>query len=253
MNRVRETVDLNAIRWAIQKGKPVVIPDIDVAVCQIDGHTFRFASDRIADPIQRSNRGGAFYEEPELAMIKAHFPQGGTFVDIGSNIGNHSLFVAAFLQPKKIIPFEPNPLAYKLLLANVVLNEFSGVFDLRHIGFGVSDEKADGFGMTKRKRNLGAARMQAGEGDIETITGDEAMADDTPDFIKIDVEGMEMLALRGLQETITRCAPMILIEVDQENYAAFDDWVEKHGYDVIDTFKRYTTNKNFLLRKQQQG
>ena len=253
MKRLRDTIDLPATLKAIRKGMPVVIPDIDVAVCEIHGATFRFASDRIEDPIQRANRKGVFYEEPELAMIKAHFPQGGTFVDIGSNIGNHSLFVAAFLQPKKIIPFEPNPLAYKLLLANVVMNGFARVFDLRHIGFGLSDEKAGGFAMSKQKRNLGGARMQAGEGEIETITGDAALADDTPDFLKIDVEGMEMLALRGLQQTIARHAPVILIEVDQANYETFDAWVKEQGYDVIDTFQRYPTNKNFLLRKQHTG
>ncbi len=253
MNRVRKTIDLDAIRKAIRKGRPVVISDIDVAVCEIHGHTFRFASDRIEDPIQRSNRKGMFYEEPELAMIKAHFPQGGTFVDIGSNIGNHSLFVAAFLQPKKIIPFEPNPLAYKLLLANVVLNGLTHVFDLRHIGFGLSDQKAGGFAMSRQARNLGGAKMLSGQGEIETITGDEALANDAPDFLKIDVEGMEMLALRGLQATITRCAPMILIEVDQANYETFDEWAKDQGYDVLDTFQRYPTNKNFLLRKHQTG
>lgn len=253
MKRVREPLDLGAALWALQKGRPVVIPDIDVAVCEIHGRRFCFASDRNEDPIQRQNRKGAFYEEPELAVIKAHFPQGGTFVDIGSNIGNHSLYVAAFLQPAKIIPFEPNPLAYKLLIANVVMNGFQKLFDLSHIGCGLSDTRAEGFGMTKRDRNLGGARMEAGEGEIETLTGDEALAKETPDFLKIDVEGMEMMALRGLQETIARTGPNILIEVDQENYTDFDDWVAAQDYEVLDTFQRYKTNKNFLLRKRSAG
>lgn len=247
--REREAIDLDAVRWAIRKKRAVVIPDIDVSVCHIHGTRFCFASDRLEDPIQRQHRKGGFYEEPELAVIKAHFPQGGTFVDIGSNIGNHSMFVAAFLQPAKIIPFEPNPLAYKLLLANIMLNGFNDVFDVSHIGFGLSDEKAGGFSMSRQKRNLGGARMEPGEGEIETITGDEALAAETPDFLKIDVEGMEMMALAGLEGTIARCAPMMLIEVDQENYVAFDSWVEDHGYEVLDTFQRYRTNKNFLLRK----
>jgi FkbM family methyltransferase len=252
MTRTREPLDLDATLWAFREKRPVIIHDIDVSICEIHGHTFRFAMDRVKDPIQRHNRNGLFYEEPELALIKAHFPQGGTFVDIGSNIGNHSLFVAAFLQPGKIISFEPNPQAYKLLLANIALNGFHDVFDLTHIGLGLSDTQASGFAMSEQTRNLGGARMLSGEGDIQTITGDAALANDTPDFLKIDVEGMEILALRGLQETIRRCAPMILIEVDQENYDSFDAWVISEGYDVVETFQRYRVNRNFLLRKSQE-
>ena len=253
MARSRKPIDLDAARKAIRKGQPLVLSDLDISVCTIHGRQFNFASDRVKDPIQRSHRKGQFYEQPELALIKAHFPQGGTFVDIGSNIGNHSLYVAAFLQPSRIIPFEPNPVAYRLLLSNVALNGFGHLFDLQFVGLGLSDSKATGFAMTPRDTNLGAARMQAGEGDIATVTGDEALAKVTPDFLKIDVEGMEMMVLNGLKETITRCTPTILIEVDQENYDAFDAWVVTMGYEVLDTFQRYSTNRNYLVRKQAES
>lgn len=245
----RAAIDLDAVRGAIERGEPITIPDLDITTCTIHGRRFCFASDRMRDPIQRANRSGAFYEQEELAMIKAHFPQGGVFVDIGSNIGNHSIFTAAFLQPSRIIPFEPNPLAYKLLLAHVAMNGFADLFDLSHIGLGLSDVKGSGFAMSKRVKNLGAAKMEAGEGDIETITADEALANETPDFVKIDVEGMEMMVLRGLEETLKRAAPIILIEVDEENYDAFELWVKEQGYDIVETVQRYRTNKNFLLRK----
>lgn len=246
--RARDPLDLMDARARIDSGRPVLIADIDVSVATIHGRQFNFAYDRQADPIQRSHRQGKFYEEPELATIKAHFPQGGTFVDIGSNIGNHSLFVAAFCQPARIVPFEPNPLAYKLLVANVTLNGFQDLFDLRHVGLGLSDSAGDGFAMSDQRKNLGGARMQAGEGDIATTTGDAALADETPSFIKIDVEGMEMQVLLGLEQTIARHLPDILIEVDQENYAAFEAWVAEMKYDVIDTFQRYKTNRNYLLK-----
>jgi FkbM family methyltransferase len=253
MTRLRDPVDLNAVRWAIRNGRPVVVPDIDVAVCAIEGHPFCFASDRLEDPVQRQNRNGMFYEEEELALIKTHLLPAATFVDIGANVGNHSLFVAAFLNPEKIIPFEPNPLAYKLLLANIVMNGFNDLFDLRHIGVGLSDAEASGYAMTNQTRNLGGARMLAGAGDIATITGDAALADEMPNFLKIDVEGMEMLVLAGLEKTISRCAPMILIEVDEANYTAFDTWTRTHDYEVLDEIQRYRMNKNFLVRKRTES
>ena len=227
-----------------------MIPDLDVAVCDIDGHRFCFASDRVRDPIQRANRKGHFYEEEELALIKAHLKEGAVFVDVGANLGNHSLYVAAFLKPARIIPFEPNPPAYKLLLANVVMNGFQHLFDLSHIGLGLADEKAEGLSMSTPERNLGSARMLSDPGDIATLTGDAALAGVTPDFIKIDVEGMEMMVLNGLTETIARSAPMILIEVDRENDDAFQSWIDQQGYEVLETFQRYQVNRNYLLKKR---
>jgi Met-10+ like-protein len=54
---------------------------------------------------------GVFYEREELEIIATHF-KGGTFVDIGANVGNHSIFAAKFLGASKVIAFEPNPTAY---------------------------------------------------------------------------------------------------------------------------------------------
>lgn len=253
MIRTRDPIDLNALRWAIRKGRPVVVPDIDVAVCDIEGQSFRFASDRLEDPIQRQNRNGRFYEEEELALIKSHLKPNATFVDIGANVGNHSLYVAAFLKPFKVIPFEPNPLAYKLLLANVVMNRFQDVFDLQHIGLGLSDTNEHGFAMSAQERNLGGARLLAGGGDIETVTGDDALAGEAPDFIKIDVEGMEMQVLAGLDATIARAKPMMLIEVDLAHEAAFQTWRGAQNYEVVEEFQRYQANKNYLLRSAEKG
>ena len=182
--------DLNKARAALNAGAPVQFDGIDVIACRIFGRDVRFAVDMERDPIQRSHRQGFFYESTELEAIRAALPLGATFVDIGANVGNHGLFAALFLNPQRVIPIEPNPLAYRLLLANVALNGLIGVFDLSHIGIGLSDVETGGFGMEDRTRNLGAAKMQAGSGDIRVTTGDRILADEAPDMIKIDVEGM---------------------------------------------------------------
>lgn len=245
----RRPIDITATRKAIRRGEPVFFPDLDVTHCTIHGRSFAFASDRMRDPIQRSHRAGTFYEEPELAMIRAHFPQGGTFVDIGANVGNHSLYVAAFLQPARVVPVEPNPIAGKLLLANIALNNLAAVTDLRLIGMGLSDAAQQDFAMTPRDENLGGAQMVAGEGAIETQRGDDALARYAPDFIKIDVEGMEMQVLTGLEETIARHAPVMLIEVDKSHDTAFHDWCAARGYVLENQLKRYNPNTNYLIRK----
>ncbi len=77
--------------------------------------------------------------------------------------------------------------------------------------------------------------------------GDDLLADITPDFIKIDVEGMEMSVLSGLSGTVARCRPTFFVEVDNVNRDAFLQWVETNSYAVRARFRRYRANENFLI------
>ena len=226
--------------------------DLDVTAAKLGDRRIFFATDKVRDPIQRTHRHGKFFEEEDLGLIGQHFPKGGTFVDIGSNVGNHSLYAGIALGAARIIPFEPNPLAYRLLTLNVLLNGLEDIVVFDHIGLGVSDTDEGGFGMEERHKNLGAARMLAGEGDIRTVRGDDALTDESPDFIKIDVEGMEMGVLRGLEDTLARCRPPILIEVDKANYEAFDDWRVAHKYEAAHSIQHWATNTNFLLVPEER-
>ncbi|MEX0348672.1 MAG: FkbM family methyltransferase [Paracoccaceae bacterium] len=249
----QDLLNLDLVRPAFDDGGPILVNDVDMVSCVIHGRPFVFAVARGGDHIQNHLRQGRFYESEELDLIKQHFPLGGEFVDIGANVGNHSIFVAAFLAPSKIVPFEPNPAAYKLLIANIAANGFRDVFDLSHLGYGLSDHPADGFAMHARRRNLGSARMVEGAGDISTIVGDVALQDTTPDLIKIDVEGMELQVLQGLRQTIERAKPKIFIEVDDVNDAAFLDWMDKSGYETVQTLRRYDINQNYLIQSRESG
>lgn len=245
---VTASFDLDAARAAIAGGEAFVFEGIDVVACTVAGRPFRFAVDMDRDPIQRHHRNGLFYEGRELDLIKRVFPFGGTYVDIGANVGNHALYVAGFLSPARVIPFEPNVAAYKLLLANVAMNGFGGLFELSWLGLGLSDRPGEGFAMEQRTRNLGASRMLPGQGDLRVVTGDEALAGVSPDFIKIDVESMELQVLKGLDSTLKRCGPWMLIEVDTNNDTAFHDWLRGANYTVDTEVKRYETSTNYLVR-----
>ncbi|WP_163850086.1 FkbM family methyltransferase [Pseudooceanicola aestuarii] len=199
------------------------------------------------DPIQRNHRKGRFYEQDELRRLIGLMPAGGCFVDIGANVGNHSLFAALHLGAGRVIPFEPNVLAYDLLIQNVLVNRLADVVTLDHLGFGLSDRPSDGFGMAEKARNLGSARMLEGAGDLEMRTGDAMLADVLPHFIKIDVEGMEIAVLSGLEDTIRRARPVMQIEVDTDNDAAFAGWLAAQEYTVLHEDSRYKANRNFLV------
>ncbi len=199
------------------------------------------------DSIQRHHRNGAFYEPEELEIIRQFCPPGAVYCDIGTNIGNHALFALKFLGVEKAILFEPNPKAIEILMSNLALNGVLPRCDLQHLGVGLSDQAQDGLGIDAPKGNLGGGQMLEGTGDLRVITGDQALADTHVDFIKIDVEGMEMKALGGLSETIARCRPRIFIELDRQNKEDFIRWVKSNRYEIAAQFKRYRVNENFLL------
>ncbi len=231
---------------AAEPGLPF-FPGVEITVANIEGKRVLFGTDMERDPIQRNHRRGDFYEYGELKLLRNLVDPGGVFVDIGANTGNHSLFAAMFMGMSKVIPFEPNPLAYRLLQLNTLLNNVDDIVVLDHLGLGLADREADGYGMEARDRNLGAARMLEGTGDIPVSTGDAQLADITPTVIKIDVEGMEMRVLQGLEQTIARAQPVMLVEVDQENYDAFEALLERLNYDVAKTIQRYKSNRNYLV------
>jgi hypothetical protein len=72
------------------------------------GTNLRFFVRNRRDLIQVHHFDGGFYEEEELDIIRKYF-NGGIFVDIGANVGNHTIFVAKMLNSRKVIPFGLNP------------------------------------------------------------------------------------------------------------------------------------------------
>lgn len=231
----------------LRLGRTIESYPVTVTTAQIEGQQVHFCTNMEKDPIQRKQRKGVFYEMHELQELAKHFPKGGTFVDIGANVGNHSLFAAMFMGADRIIPFEPNPRAYRLYLQNMLINGQTDKVDFTKLGCGLSDAEADGFGMQPKKRNLGGARMIRTGGDLQVFRADSLLADETPDMIKFDVEGMELSVLRGLSGLLERCSPVIQIEVDIENDEGFQAWLAGSGYEVVETIKRYRQNLNYLL------
>jgi FkbM family methyltransferase len=97
---------------------------------------------------------GAFYETEELNLIIQHYTHGGTFVDIGANIGNHAIYIARFTKSPKIIVFEPNPTAISILKTNLALNQCNNV-DTRFLGTALGAEKGRLRQETPDANNLG--------------------------------------------------------------------------------------------------
>ncbi len=227
-----------------------ITPTGNVVRSVIHGQPIHFFIANPRDAIQRVHATGQFYEAEELEIIRRWCPPGSTFCDIGANVGNHAIFALKFLHAARVILFEPNPVATSILLTNLGLNGLLPRCEANYLGIGLSDHTADGKAMATKRFNLGAGLIIDGDasrvGSIALRRGDDLLAKETPNFLKIDVEGMEMAVLGGLSDLIARCRPIIFIEVDNTNRTAFDQWVAQNHYASKATFRRYKANENFL-------
>ena len=217
--------------------REVVMPD----------HEVTFAFTNPDDRIQRKHRRGKYYEPDELEAIRAYVKPGDIFCDLGTNIGNHTLFALLSLKVAKSIVVEPNVKAYELLVANLVLNNLLDKVDTQHLGLGVGSEASGGFGMSVPDRNLGAGTLQAGTGDIEVRTADELLVGQHVDFVKIDVEGMEIDVIKGLRQTLSRCKPTVFVEIDRENNDAFCALMAELGYTEALEVRKLRFNRNAIF------
>ncbi|PCI63724.1 MAG: methyltransferase [Kordiimonadales bacterium] len=197
--------------------------------------------------IQQALLKGHLYEKEELELLTPYVPENATILDIGANLGVHTIYYDKVLNAKKIIPFEPNPPAIKLLKINLKLNGCQ-VADTSFLGCGVGAKAATGFAI-KNPTTYADGRtfiIEDGEGPINIITIDETI-EEPIDFVKIDVEGMELEVLDGMKKTIDQYRPAIFVEVNNENKSRFTEFVAEIEYSIKESFKRYPENCNYLI------
>ena len=207
-------------------------------VCDVtfENKTAYFMMDNPFDIIQFCHGRGTFFEIKELQVLQSIVGMGKTIVEVGANIGNHLVFYAQHLDAKKIFPFEPNPEAVVLLDKNIRANKLETVVDKRGIGIGAGAEYGKFAIMLPGENNLGAARLEAGSGELEVFPLDETLKGERVDFMKIDVEGMEFDVLKGAQGIIGRDKPTLMVEVFRPKIAQFEAWCADNNYRIVTTF-----------------
>ncbi len=158
------------------------------------------------------------YERDELGFLALHvfptLPKAGTCVDIGANIGNHSLAFAPHFA--RVIALEPHPRTFRLLELNVEL-----ATNVTPLNVGASTESAVitvsqdplNYAATSigKAGAAGAVKVQFRLVRLDDIA--EIAAAESIPFIKIDVEGHEKEALSGGEVTIRKHKPLIVLEV----------------------------------------
>ena len=217
-----------------------------VVTSLINGRTIRFFVANEKDEIQKYHHAGSFYEVEELSIMRAHWRCDGSYVDIGANVGNHAIYVAKFLDASRIIVFEPNPAAIRILRVNLALNQCSNV-DVRYLGTALASGTASMRVVEVDPDNLGGASfVPDAQGEVRSARATASCSMSMSSFLKIDVEGMEMDILHGLERTMRSWRPNIFIEVWSQNSGGFFQWCEGIGYEIVDQYQRYRDSRNYM-------
>jgi len=186
-----------------------------------------------------------FYEIDLLEYmysIRHYFrKENGTAVDVGANIGNHSIFMQSFLTAN-LISIEPNPKVLAILHRNLKqnINNYS-IYDC---AVGETAGMGSIFLPDGAKNNVGMAKIDLdGHDNNITITTLDAIVerwntthnmDSNISIIKIDVEGMEMAALKGAKNTIQKHKPHLFIEAATiEEFGEVNSYLRSLGYKVL--------------------
>ncbi len=153
-------------------------------------------------------------------LLKKHVPEGTVSVDVGANIGVHSLVMSRCVgRAGKVISFEPLDIIHERLLGNVALNGLENI-EARMIG--ISDRRDElMFDSNLQDFNIGKGRISpAGTKKIVVSTLDHELRD-VPgriSLVKIDIEGHELQAILGGQKILSCHKPAIICEFNPQEY-----------------------------------
>lgn len=160
--------------------------------------------------------GGKFNEEPThtlLERILADVEKLDLFVDVGANIGEFVIAVGSSEKVRSVIGFEPNSACVASCRESVMLNGLKNVALIQKI---LADErKAIRFNTSGVDANAHSLFDQPTSGSTileSAMMDDEIQAANAQAIIKIDVEGAELLVLKGGKKFISRNLPLIIFE-----------------------------------------
>lgn len=158
------------------------------------------------------------FSEGEVDLFRKIVRAGDVVIDVGANIGAHTIFFANATAPGgAVIAFEPQRMVYQTLCANIALNSLMNVFAER---MAVGDTPGSLLVPDLDPRvplNFGGLSI---EGNTSGVPVPVVTLDATPlrgvRLIKVDVEGMEAAVLRGARQTIARLKPILFVENDRD-------------------------------------
>jgi len=191
--------------------------------------------------------GIAYVKYGECCQIETDFllpllQPPGLVIEVGSNMGVHTVPMALELarQGRTMMAFEPQPIIFQQLCANLALNGLMNVTAMPYacgaeagsVSFTVPNYRELGnFGATEMVAPGAAPQHTAAVHQVACFPLDSFVPPGEVALIKIDVEGFELAVLQGAVQTLERAKPILYVENDRVAYSRqLIKWLLDHGY-----------------------
>jgi len=166
------------------------------------------------------------FSELETDMLRQLCRPGTTVVEVGANVGSHTVPLARHLGPTgRMIAVEPQPAIFQNLCANIALNGLGNVETLQKaFGASVSEAWIPRLNYAVQNNFGGISVMERpveGQQDIKVdVVPLDSLNLEHLHLVKIDAEGMEIEVLKGAEKTIAAKRPLIYLENDRTEKSA---------------------------------
>lgn len=206
-----------------------------IAEFELRGKSFRIATHGWSDEfISRILINGSFDELNLLSHIAERYPVQKVILDIGANIGNHTIYFAEFLQADRIHSFEPYPASFLLLERNT--EQYPHV-SLYNTALGAQEGLVSMYAPPNNMANAHITGTNS-TSNISMVPLDSFGFEDVT-LMKVDVEGYELEVFKGGMETIRRCRPVLFVECFTDERIWFvEHLLSPLGYTLIGDFSR---------------
>ncbi len=173
------------------------------------------------------------FDALEIQLLASRLRAGDQVLDVGAHAGQYAILCAALVgQTGRVVAFEPDPHARRLLAGNIALNP--GIVPPTVESLAASDTNGQAVLMSKGgNANSSLAAAVPGTAQLETIAVTTVRLDDyiaqhglKPTWAKIDTEGAEIRVLRGARKLLAGGCN-ILVELHPYAWAAFGDGFEE--------------------------
>lgn len=210
-------------------------------------HSFIFnliVNDHISEFIIKEKN---FYEGKFLKFLSTFLNRNDLVVDVGANIGNHSVFFAG-IDDVQVVAFEPIPALARIAKRNVDSNLLGG--KVKVVPKGLGRKKSSKIFYLPSHNNYGmysSLKCNAVEKTrVNIVSLDQYLKRNkfacVVKLIKIDVEGMELDVLKGAKSTLQVFRPILAIEITSTTrLLRIRDFLKPYDYKCLGVFNETPT------------
>jgi FkbM family methyltransferase len=174
----------------------------------------------------------------ESELFRKLIGPGMTVVEVGANIGAHTVELSRLAGPTgAVFAFEPQRIVFQTLCANLALNACANVVAMPVAIGAAAGEVMVPFLPPDRPTNfgglslIGGAAVRANGSERAPLRTLDGLGLRACHFLKLDLEGMEIDALRGGADLVKRTRPHLYVENDRrEHSAALIELLRSWGY-----------------------